>query len=79
MATYKMRSSNVEDYRLIVCFDIEAENLQEAYACLREELVNPVLGLAWETSDEWYGPDGIQGDPRELQVAIIATLDQEEE
>ena len=65
-------------YRLIVCIDIEAESLKEAYLAMRD---NMIIGDApscrgWETSDEWYGPggDGEAGDPEELQKAIIESM-----
>lgn len=60
-------------YRLVVCFDIEAEGLQEAYTEMAEK-VN-TLELAWETSDEWYEFDKEDaGDPDELQKAIVSSF-----
>jgi len=65
-------------YRLIVCIDIEAPTLKEAYVAMRN---NMIVGDApacrgWETSDEWYGPegDGEAGDPDVLQAAIIESI-----
>lgn len=65
-------------YRLIVCIDIEADSLKEAYLAMRD---NMIIGDApacrgWETSDEWYGPDGDgeAGDPDELQKAIVESM-----
>ncbi len=39
-------------YRLIVCFDIDAESLYDAYG----QLVTGLKGVncMWKTSDEWY-------------------------
>ena len=71
-------------YRLIICIDIEAESLKEAYLAMRN---NMIIGDApscrgWETSDEWYGPepgvkevdDGEAGDPALLQAAIVESM-----
>lgn len=59
------------DYRLIVCFDIEADDLKEAYAKLEQRLNKSEL--AWETSDEWYSAAREEaGDPEVLQKAIVA-------
>lgn len=59
----------MDSIRLIVCFDLDADTPGEAYAHLESRL-NP-LGIAWETSDEWYDADGEQGDPDVLQAAIV--------
>ena len=58
------------DIRLIVCFDLDQETPDAAYAEL-ERRING-CGVAWETSDEWYDSDGEQGDPDVLQTAIVA-------
>lgn len=42
-------------YRLIVCFDIDADSLIEAYGKLVVGLKD--ANLAWETSDEWYSDE----------------------
>lgn len=68
-------------YRLIVCVDIDSENLSEAYGrlqtCMKAGMAASEPGIAWETSDEWYGEDeyGEAGDPNELQAAIMTQLD----
>lgn len=62
-------------FRLIVCFDIDADSLEEAYAKLRPAVEQ--AGFPWETSDEWYDHDnesGEPGDPAELQRAVLACL-----
>jgi len=63
-------------YRLVVCIDVPADSLKEAYGKMRKFVTdgNPENALGWETSDEWYGPDGEQGDEVELQAAIMANL-----
>lgn len=58
-------------YRLIVCFDIEADSLKDAYEHLEQKMNK--TELAWETSDEWYGSDEEDpGDPQVLQSAITS-------
>jgi len=73
----------MSNYRLIVCIDIEADSLKEAYVAMRD---NMIIGDApacrgWETSDEWYGPEGEDGndtgeagDPAKLQEAIVESM-----
>lgn len=63
-------------YRFVVCIDVPAKDLPEAYRKMRRFLTdgNPENALGWETTDEWYKPDGEQGDDRELQAAIVDTL-----
>lgn len=53
-------------YRLIGLVDIEATTLEEAYRELRRGMDAAGFALGWESSDEWYGPDGERGDVREL-------------
>lgn len=60
-------------YRLIVCFDIEADNLEGAYRKLEGQLRR--IPIAWETSDEAYDEDGEEIDPDVLQKAIVSVLD----
>ena len=63
-------------FRLIVCFDIEAPNLTEAYGALRPKV--EATGIPWETSDEWYdAEEEAPGDPEELRAAIVANFDRE--
>ena len=58
-------------YRLIVCFDIDADSLGEAYEKLEQTLNK--CEIAWETSDEWYdGEEEGPGDPATLTRAITA-------
>jgi hypothetical protein len=58
------------DYRLVVCFDLTADNLKKAYEQLEQRLNK--VELAWETSDEWYDETGEQGDPDRLTGAITS-------
>jgi hypothetical protein len=60
-------------FRLIVCFDIEAPNLTEAYGLLSPKV--EATGIPWETTDEWYNAEEeAPGDPEELQEAIMANF-----
>lgn len=60
-------------YRLVVCIDVDAASLAEAYRRVREVMTSAPNGVAWETSDEWYSSDDADepGDPEELQAAIM--------
>lgn len=64
-------------YRLVVCVDVTADNLTEAYRKVRRFISEGPSenALGWETSDEWYGPDGEQGDEAELQAAIMKAIE----
>ncbi len=47
--------------RIVVCLDVDAATPAEAYKTITTMLSklcaeNP--GFDWESSDEWYGPDG---------------------
>lgn len=69
--------ATTKTYRLIVCVDIDAENLSDAYArlqaCMKAGMAASDPGISWETSDEWFGEDeyGEPGDPAELQASIM--------
>jgi hypothetical protein len=43
-------------YRFVVCIDLEAESLSEAYALLYQKMASTFID--WETTDEAYNPDG---------------------
>lgn len=56
-------------YRLVVCVDIDAPSLLEAYGKLYEtmaKITGPNTGLYWESSDEAYDSDGEPIDEDEL-------------
>ncbi len=57
-------------YRFVVCVDIEAENLPEAY----EKLLGRMNANDWESTDEVYGPDGEEiGEERFSQARAKVT------
>lgn len=67
-------------FRMVVCVDLDADDLPGAYKKLRRMMIFGVSGGAfagWESTDEWYGKDGEAGDPAELQSAIESVLDAE--
>lgn len=41
-------------YRIIVAIDVEAPTVDEAYRSVHALLTE----CAWESTDEWYAPDG---------------------
>lgn len=45
-------------YRLVVCIDVAAESLDEAYGKMYESLNRLGQDLCWESSDEAFTPDG---------------------
>lgn len=47
-------------YRIIVCIDVDANSAAEAYGKITAVLCAIEPELVWESSDEWYGPDGGQ-------------------
>ncbi len=71
------KSARTLDFRLVVCFDICAPTLKEAYIIMRDALTMGDKPLVWETSDEWYSQEADEaGDPLELQEAIIAAFNE---
>ena len=58
--------------RLIVCVDVEAKTLEEAYARVHQGMT--ASGLSWESSDEWYDHDGNRGQSKDLDAACIKYL-----
>jgi len=64
----KLRHVADHNYRLIVCFDITAESLYDAY----EQLVSSVGAtcVTWETSDEWYS-DEVEDDEGPGDVDVL--------
>jgi hypothetical protein len=63
-------------YRFVVCVDVEAESLQDAYQKLSEQLRD----TAWESTVEAYGPpEGAAIEAAVLQHAIEAVLERGEQ
>jgi hypothetical protein len=60
-------------YRLVICVDVEADTLTEAYGDVYRGMTKSALD--WESSDEWFDVDGYHGDPDVLQTARMAYLD----
>ncbi len=67
-------------YRLIVCFDIDAASLYDAYGELVKVLGVKKAKLMWETADEWYSDededDEGPGDVHELISTITQYYDE---
>ena len=62
-------------YRLVVCIDVDAASLKEAYGKVYEALAKLPEGFDWESSDEAYGPDCEEIMPPQVQIARMAYLD----
>ncbi len=60
-------------WRFVVCVDVEAEGLDEAYELLHAQMA----GRVWESSNEAYDPRGNRVDEDELagvRMCLIARL-----
>ncbi len=58
-------------YRFVVCVDVDADDLPEAYAGLLQRM----NANDWESTDEAYAPDGEQIDKDELTRARESVLE----
>lgn len=65
-------------FRFVVCIDIEAPTLKEAYNIMSQKvIVGDAPGVVgWETSDEWFDFEDADdaGDPEILQSAIVESM-----
>lgn len=54
--------------RIVACIDLDTDDPQEAYAMLDAAMMQAEGSgaLEWESSDEWYGPDGEPMDEEEI-------------
>lgn len=61
--------------RIVVALDIEAATPEDAYKklCAVMPLLHP-QGIAWESTDEWYGVDGEPLDEEVISAAWLRTL-----
>jgi len=71
-------------YRIVVCIDVYANDLEQAYekvfesmnaACATPPVGRPSGDMEWESSDEAFDPDGHEIDPDELSAARAAVFD----
>ena len=62
----------MSSYRLVVCIDIEADSLTEAYRKIHQTMTD--TGLEWESSDEAYDTEGEEISPEELSAARMSVL-----
>lgn len=60
-------------YRFVVCVDVDADTLDEAYEALQRNMPSnraAMSGVEWETTEEWFDPDSEEpGDPERLEAA----------
>ena len=63
----------VETYRIVVCIDVDAPDLEGAYRAVYDNLSVLPETMAWESSDEWYAGDGqrIEQDAQDLARATV--------
>jgi len=59
-------------YRLVICVDVDASSLEEAYGKVYEamgKITGVGTGLDWSSDDEWYDPEGNAGLSMDLDNA----------
>ena len=66
------------NFRFVICVDVEADGLKEAYRSLYKHMGLLPEDMEWESTDEWYDEDGEQGDPDVLQDVRMTVFDEEE-
>ena len=58
--------------RLVVCIDVDTDDLKEGYARISDQLYNLPYGMTWESTDEAYYGDGTGVEVENLQEARMA-------
>ena len=67
-------------FRLVLCVDVEAENLDEAYETTYDKMSSlSSPDFEWESSDEAYGEGGEQINEDDLQAARMRGLEKKEQ
>jgi hypothetical protein len=69
--------SDVTTYRFVVCIDIHANSLKEAYRELYNKMA--VSGFDWESSDEAYNDEGEEISVDELSETRMEVIAEETE
>jgi len=64
-------------FRFVICVDIPADSLKEAYIKLYNKMAES--GLEWESSDEAYDDAGEQISEKDLSITRIDVLTEMEE
>lgn len=65
-----------KSYRIVVCVDVDADDLEDAYRQTYRYMSNMPDGMDWESSDEWFdGDEDGAGDPNELQAVRMKVYD----
>jgi len=67
-------------FRIVVCIDVDATDLEQAYGRVSDNLGKLPDGMDWESTDEWYDDgDGDAIDEEEIQRVRMATFAKKEE
>ena len=70
-----------ETYRIVVCVDVDAADLTDAYravyACMTS--LATVSVIEWESSDEWYAEDGQRIEQDAIDLARVTVLQEIDE
>lgn len=64
-------------YRIVLFVDVDADNAQSAYEKLFDEMGEIEASrddMVWESSDEWYAPDGDEIPQDEITKARMTTF-----
>jgi hypothetical protein len=56
--------------RFVICVDVDKEDVTEAYKELHHGMT--MSDLEWESTDEWYTPDGGQGLEEAIEAARMS-------
>lgn len=65
-----------EMYRIVICLDVEARSMTEAYRRVYRKMKKVDCdNFQWESSDEWYMPDGTAlepGNAQDIRMKVFA-------
>ncbi len=61
-----------QEYRIVICVDIVADNASKAYEKLYDTMM--ASELAWESTDEWFSEDSAQAMSEEDCAAARAAF-----
>lgn len=74
--------TNDSTYRIVICVDVEAASLKDAYGRVYNamgKITGPDSNMDWESTDEWFDPDGEEVLGTEIEAARKAFLDEHTE
>ena len=67
-----------ETYRIVVALDVEASSIAEAYRKVYQTMRTVDCdSFQWESTDEWFTPDGEALEPDDVQSIRMAVFAEE--